>query len=149
MQSHDPTTLSYGLSDSPVALAAWLADKYRAWTDREPGLDDVLTQLSLYWYTNSARSSMRMYAEGLGSWDADSDWGGADAAQWGAPGPLQVPTALAVFPHDITVPPRAFAERFFNVRRYTVLPSGGHFGALEEPAALAEDIAAFLAALGE
>lgn len=124
-----------------------LADKYRAWTNREPDPHDVLTQVSLYWFTNSIRSSMRLYAEGLGSWDADSDWGHDDAGQWGDSSPRQMPTALALFPHDITVPPRSFAERFFDVRRYTVLSSGGHFGALEEPAALAKDVVDFLASL--
>ena len=144
VQSYHPTTLSYGLSDSPAGLAAWLVDKYRAWTDREPDLDQVITHVSLYWHTNCIRSSMRLYSEGLGEWDepADPSSIGASPAR-----PLAVPTAFAVFPREIVVPPRAFAERFFTVQRYTLLPRGGHFGALEEPDLLADDLLAFLATL--
>lgn len=158
VQANDPTTLSYGLSDSPVGLAAWLVDKYRSWTDRDPDLDQVLTQVSLYWHTNSIRSSMRLYSEGMGSWEESANWsdeGAAESAQadgawpdaggWGASGPLPVPTAFALFPHDIGVPPREFAERFFTVERFTLMPRGGHFGALEEPDLLADDLVAFLA----
>lgn len=143
VQSAEPTLLSYALADSPVGLAAWMADKYRTWTDREPDLDDVLAQVSLYWHTNTIRSSMRLYSEGMGSWD-DSDGEPAASEPWSGAGPLQVPTAFALFPADIGVPPREFAERFFDVQRFTLMPRGGHFGAMEEPQALADDMIAFL-----
>ncbi|MGH8775088.1 MAG: epoxide hydrolase family protein [Jiangellaceae bacterium] len=160
VQSSDPTTLAYGLSDSPVGLAAWLLDKFRAWSDREPDLDQAITQVMLYWHTNTIRSSMRLYAEGLGSWDDDATWGegeseGLDADSWSgqhdardwAGDVVSVPSAFALFPHDIGVPPREYAERFFAVERFTLMPRGGHFGALEEPELLAEDLIAFLASL--
>jgi len=78
--------------------------------------------VSLYWHTNAIRSSMRLYSESLDDWDAtETDW--ADAAEWARPGgPLAVPTAFALFPKDIGLPPREFAERFFTVERFTLLP---------------------------
>ncbi|WP_114559854.1 epoxide hydrolase family protein [Desertihabitans aurantiacus] len=149
VQGNDPNTLAFGLADSPVGLAAWLVDKYQAWTDREVDLDQTLTQISLYWHTNTIRSSMRLYAESFAEWsgteDAGDDAAGTgDDGTWGGAGPLAVPTAFALFPADIGRPPRELAERFFDVRRFTLLPRGGHFGALEEPELLAEDLLGFL-----
>ena len=135
-QSTKPLTLAYGLSDSPVGLLAWLLEKYTAWSDPRGGhpavLDDdvVLTQVSLYWFTNSISTSFRPYFE---------------FAQGALP-PLDriaVPTAVALFPADLTQPPRSWAERTYELARYTVMPRGGHFPAVEEPALLADDITAF------
>ena len=85
IQSTQPLTLGYGLADSPAGLLAWIGEKYAAWTDREPDPDDVLTQASIYWFTNTIYSSMRLYAEGMDAWDA----GGPDrvpggTAHWSA-----------------------------------------------------------------
>lgn len=129
-----PLTLAAGLSDSPAGLLAWLAEKYRAWTDRPFSDDFVLTQASLYWFTGAIGTSFRPYHE----------------FHRGFYPPLtrvQVPTAVAVFPKDLARPPRSWAERGYRVARYTVMPRGGHFAAYEEPALLGDDITAFFARL--
>lgn len=134
-----PLTLAYGLSDSPAGLLAWILEKYRAWTDG-PGLpapfsdDFVLTQASLYWFTDTISTSFRPY------WQYGRD----------TVGPLRrvtVPTAVALFPADLSHPPRSWVERTYRVTRYTPMPRGGHFAAHEEPALLAEDITEFFRTL--
>lgn len=157
IQSSRPLTLSYALSDSPVGLAAWLVDHFGYLSDTLPSDDDLLTNVMLYWVGNSIRSSMRLYNEGTdgdggdGSGEAwegatDGGWsGGEDGAGWSVR--LDVPTALAVFPRDISQPPREYAERFFDVRRFTTMPRGGHFAALEEPQLVVDDLGAFAAEL--
>lgn len=131
-----PLALAYGLTDSPIGLLAWMAEKYAAWTDRDPtdvaALDQVLEQVTLSWFAGDAWSAMRYYSEAFDSWEEEP------------PGRLDVPTALAVFPADIGVPPREHAERFFAVHRFTLMPRGGPFGALEHPDLLADDLLAFL-----
>ncbi|MFJ8153431.1 epoxide hydrolase family protein [Streptomyces sp. NPDC094468] len=140
-QSTRPLTLAYGLSDSPTGLLAWIVEKYRAWSDSSGRLsnsftdDFLLTQASLYWFTNTIGTSFRPYYE----------YGR------GVPRGLQrvsVPTALALFPADLSQPPRSWAERTHNVVRYTKMPRGGHFAAVEEPDLLATDIAEFARTLG-
>jgi pimeloyl-ACP methyl ester carboxylesterase len=139
-QSTRPLTLSYGLSDSPVGLLAWILEKYRAWSDYGGDVssrftdDFLLTQASLYWFTNTISTSFRPYYE----------YGR------GVPRSLarvSVPTAVALFPADLSQPPRSWAERTYNVVRYRRMPRGGHFAPVEEPALLAEDIAEFVASL--
>ena len=134
-QSTRPVTLGYGLSDSPAGLLAWIVEKYRAWSDNHGDLssrfddDFILTQASLYWFTNSISSSFRSYYEGLHHPVVIRD--------------VTVPTAVALFPGDIAQPPRSWAERSYNVQRFTVMPRGGHFAAHEEPELLAADITEF------
>ncbi|MCA1218303.1 epoxide hydrolase family protein [Streptomyces sp. 8L] len=135
-QSTRPLTLAPGLSDSPAGLLAWIVEKYRAWSDCGGDLsarfsdDFLLTQASLYWFTNTISTSFRPYYEY-------------------AHGPtrrverVEVPTALAVFPADLTRPPRSWAERTYRLTRYTRMPRGGHFAAHEEPGLLARDITEF------
>jgi pimeloyl-ACP methyl ester carboxylesterase len=138
-QQTRPLTLAYGLSDSPVGLLAWLVEKLRAWSDCDGDLsarfsdDEVLTWVSLYWLTNTIAPSFRPY---------NDHW-----ARGTATPRVDVPTALAVFPYDLSQPPRAWAERCYAITRYTRMPRGGHFAAHEEPALLAADIAAFIADL--
>jgi pimeloyl-ACP methyl ester carboxylesterase len=138
-QQTRPVTLAYGLSDSPVGMLAWLVEKYRGWSDSHGDLgtrfgdDDVLTWASLYWHTNAMAPSFRPYHDGY--------------ARPARTPRVTVPTAVAVFPGDLARPPRAWAERTYDVRRYTVMPRGGHFAAWEEPDLLADDIAAFFAGL--
>lgn len=139
-QSSRPLTLAHALSDSPAGLLAWLLEKYRAWTDRTDvdgdslpaAFDDdfVLTQASLYWFTNTIATSFRPYYE---------------YAQGITPrvSRVDVPTAVAVFPHDLTQPPRSWAERTYRVTRYTRMPRGGHFAAREQPELLGDDIVTF------
>jgi pimeloyl-ACP methyl ester carboxylesterase len=135
-QQTRPLTLSYGLSDSPVGLLAWILEKYRAWSDSHGDLstrfsdDFILTQASLYWFTNTISTSFRPYYE----------------YRQGLTKPVRrvdVPTAVAVFPADLTRPPRSWAERTYAVTRYTRMPRGGHFAAHEEPELLAADLQEF------
>jgi pimeloyl-ACP methyl ester carboxylesterase len=137
LQSTKPQTPAYALNDSPAGLAAWIVEKFRAWSDCEGDVeqsftkDELLTNLTLYWATETIGSSFRMYYE------PSNDWGGSSTQG------SDVPTGVAIFPKDIVPAPRVFGERFFNVRRWTEMPRGGHFAAMEEPELLAEDIRAF------
>lgn len=132
-----PFTLAPGLADSPAGLAAWLIEKFQAWSDcggqveSRFSKDELLTNLMLYWGTNTIGSSFAPYYQNEGP----PQGGGVPARE--------VPTGFAIFPHDIVPPPRALAERFYDVRQWTQLPQGGHFAALEEPELLAEDIRTF------
>ena len=142
IQSTRPQTLAYGLTDSPVGLAAWLVEKYRAWSDcdgdveRRFSKDDLLTTIMLYWATGCIGSSFWPYYSRLHSGYPIP----ADAR-------VEVPTAYASFTRDILHPPRALAERVFNIQRWTVFSQGGHFAALEEPEALAADVREFFGSL--
>jgi pimeloyl-ACP methyl ester carboxylesterase len=133
-------TLAYGLSDSPTGLLAWILDKYHAWSDNQGSLSDsfsddfLLTQASLYWFTNTIGTSFRSYYE----------YGR------GVPRGLSfvdVPTAISLFPADISQPPRAWAERSHRVVQYTHAARGGHFAPVEVPDLLADDIRAFVRTL--
>jgi pimeloyl-ACP methyl ester carboxylesterase len=146
IQGTRPQTLAFALSDSPVGLAAWFAEKYRAWTDCERDgvfdprhaltLDEMLGNISLYWFTNCIGASFWPYYARLhGPWPID--------------GAITVPTAYCEFPREILRPPRDAAERVFkNIRRWSVMPRGGHFAALEQPQALAAEVQAFFRSLG-
>jgi pimeloyl-ACP methyl ester carboxylesterase len=137
IQGTRPQTLAYGLTDSPAGLAAWIAEKFHAWTDHDGTIesaiarDDMLANISLYWFSGAIGSSFwTYYARTHGPWPV--------------PFPITVPTAHAAFPKEILRPPRAVAEKYYtNIRRWTVMPRGGHFAALEQPAALAQDIIDF------
>jgi len=137
IQGTRPQTLAFGLADSPVGLAAWIAEKYRAWTDcsGDPrnalSMDEMLGNISLYWFTNCIGASFwPYYARMHGPWPID--------------GKVGVPTGYCEFPREILRPPRAAAERVFaDLRRWTVMPRGGHFAALEQPEALAREIREF------
>jgi len=136
IQASKPQTLAYGLNDSPAGLAAWLIEKFRAWSDCDGDVeksftkDELLTSLTIYWATQTINSSIRLYYE-VNQTPAEE------------PGFTKVPTALALFPKDISTPPREWAERFYNLHRWTEMPRGGHFAAMEEPELLVEDIRAF------
>jgi pimeloyl-ACP methyl ester carboxylesterase len=135
-----PLTLAYGLSDSPTGLLAWISEKYRAWSDCNGDLstrfsdDFLLTQASLYWFTNTISTSFRPYYE----------YGRSLTKRVNR---VDVPTAVAVFPADLSQPPRSWAERTYNVTRYTCMPRGGHFAAHEEPGLLADDVTEFFRTL--
>ena len=136
IQGTRPQTLAFALADSPVGLAAWFAEKYRAWTDnrgdpREAlSMDEMLGNVSLYWFTNCIGSSFWPYYARL-------------HGRWPIEGRIEVPTGYAAFPREILRPPRAAAERQFNIRRWSEMERGGHFAAWEQPAALAGDICGF------
>ena len=138
IQGTKPQTLAYGLTDSPVGLAAWIVEKFRTWSDcggdvdRRFGKDVLLTNVMLYWVTGAINSSFwPYYARNHSPWPITEDK------------PIRVPTAYASFPREILHPPRAWAERVYNIQRWTPMTAGGHFAALEEPDALAADVRAF------
>jgi pimeloyl-ACP methyl ester carboxylesterase len=137
LQATRPQTLAYGLNDSRAGLAAWIVENYRAWSDSDGDVerafnkDDLLTNITIYWATETIGSSFRP------SWDSRNN---PNSRPWI---PITVPCGIAVFPRDLEHPPREFAERSYNVRRWTEMPRRGHFAALEEPQLLAEDIRAF------
>ena len=135
IQSTKPQTLAYGLSDSPVSLAAWIIEKFHTWSAKPDAYsqDELLTNVMIYWVTETILTSMRPYNQQI---DA------ADKLQAGQH--IEVPAALARFPKDLgATPPRELAERSLRIQRWTEMPGGGHFAALEEPELLAEDIRAF------
>ena len=139
IQSTKPQTLGYGLNDSPVGLAAWIVEKWRAWSDcggeveRRFTKDELLTNVMIYWVTGTIRSSAHFYYE--------HRWRPPVAVR---PEAIDVPAAAALFPADIGQPPRVAVERKFpDLRRYTVFDRGGHFASMEEPGVLVEDIRAF------
>jgi pimeloyl-ACP methyl ester carboxylesterase len=133
--SSKPQTLAYSLNDSPAGLAAWIVEKFCAWSDCDGAIekrfskDDLLTNLTIYWATQTINSSMRLYYELVrnpGSW-----------------GRVEVPTAMLMTPRDMFPTPREWMERSYNVQRWTEIPSGGHFLEREEPERVAEDLRAF------
>jgi pimeloyl-ACP methyl ester carboxylesterase len=147
IQSTKPQTLGYGLNDSPAGLAAWLLEKWRSWADSRGDLDErfsrdfLLTTVTLYWVTQTITSSIRDY------FDNDNK---RFRVTLGPRDFVDVPTGIAVFASNFVdegQPPREWAERLYNVRRWSPMPSGGHFAAVEEPELLARDIAAFFADL--
>jgi pimeloyl-ACP methyl ester carboxylesterase len=144
IQATRPQTLAYGLTDSPVGLAAWMIEKFRDWSDCDGDLanatfsrDDMLANISLYWFTRTVASSMRLY------------WETRARPLAFAPGTaIHVPLAVALFPKELPMPPRSWVERVFkDIRRWTAMPRGGHFAALEQPALLAQDLRAFAGGL--
>jgi len=139
IQGTRPTTLAFGLTDSPAGLAAWIVEKFRAWTDNNGDLesaltrDEMLTNITLYWATGAIGSSFwPYYARMHGPWPIPE---GAS---------IGVPTGYVEFPKEILRPPRSVAERSYgNIQRWTKMQKGGHFAALEQPEALAREIRAF------
>lgn len=140
-QSTKPQTLAVGLNDSPAGLASWLVEKYRGWSDNGGNLersfnkDDLLTQVSLYWFTETIGASMRVYYESAHVWSPN------------AAKTVTVPTAFMMLEKDIAVAPRSWEARTYTIVRWNTHPNGGHFGEWEEPTVLAKDILAFAATL--
>jgi microsomal epoxide hydrolase len=138
MQGTKPQTLAYGLNDSPVGLASWIIEKFQAWSDCNGEVetrfskDDLLTNIMLYWATETINSSIRLYAED-----------GQLAPQLQAGQRIEVPAGVAIFPKEMALPPRSIGERFLDIQRWTEMPRGGHFAALEEPELLAHELRAF------
>lgn len=139
VQSTKPDVLAPALNDSPVGLAAWVLDKFRSWSDCDGDLerrfshDDLLTTVCLYWFSRSMPSAIRLYWENR-----------KRPLRFAAGERVEVPVGVAHFPREIPMPPRSYVERGYNVIRWTEMPAGGHFAALEEPDALAKDIRAFV-----
>ena len=137
-QSTKPQTLSYGLNDSPVGLAAWIVEKFQTWSDcggdpeRVLTRDELLTNVMIYWVTQTVRSSMQLYFESR-----------ERPLRLSRGNRVTPPVAVALFPKEIPMPPRSLAERGYNIVRWTEMPKGGHFAAMEQPELLAADIREF------
>ncbi|BBM67411.1 multidrug MFS transporter [Vibrio alfacsensis] len=140
--STKPQTVNYAMNDSPTGLAAWMIEKFQSWSDCEGYIeksftkDELLTNISLYWFTQTASSSSRIYYE--------------QRHTECKPKPnVTVPTACALFPSEIRTPQRDWVEATYHLVRWTEMPNGGHFAALEEPQLLVDDIRAFFRELPE
>jgi pimeloyl-ACP methyl ester carboxylesterase len=138
VHSTKPQSLAYALTDSPVGLAGWMVEKWHGWTDCNGRLaskftkEELLANISWYWLTRTAGSALQLYYE-----SQQDPW---------ALGPgekVTTPVAIASFPKEIMVSPREWAERLYNVARWTDMPRGGHFAAIEEPELLANDVREF------
>ncbi len=136
IQGTRPQTLAFGLMDSPAGLAAWIGEKFRAWTDNAGtpesavSRDHMLADIALYWFTGCIGASFHPY------------WARLHGA-WPIPPQVPVPMGYCQSPKEIIRPPRSLAEAVYtDIRRWTELPQGGHFAAMEQPAVLAEEIRA-------
>ncbi len=136
IQGTRPQTLGFALNDSPAGLAAWIVDKFWAWSDHRGNLensfskDELLTNVMIYWVTQTPASSARIYFERQ-PYSGDRKAG-------------RTPVGVALFPKEINVPPRAWAQvQLPTMTHWTEMPKGGHFAALEEPGLLVEDVRKF------
>ena len=138
-QATKPQTLGVALNDSPAGLLAWIVEKFRTWSDcggqpeKSYTRDDLLTNVMLYWVTETITSSARLYWESKrsGVWDEAPDFVG-------------VPTGVARYPKEEVLRfPRSWVERQYNVTHWAVMPRGGHFAAMEQPALFVEDLRNF------
>jgi pimeloyl-ACP methyl ester carboxylesterase len=146
LQSTKPQTLAYGLNDSPIGLAAWQIEKFYAWSDNQGNIenafskDELLTNIMIYWVTETVNSSARMYLENARAVYATSE--GPKPAER-----VEVPTGVASFPGEMVVVPREWAERTVNLQHFSKMERGGHFAALEEPGLFAHELRAFFGSL--
>ncbi len=142
LQATKPQTLGYALNDSPLGLAAWILEKFHRWSDcagdpaRLLGRDTLLTNVMIYWVSGTITASMRLYYESR-----------ERPLRLSPTNRVTPPVAVALFPKEIPMPPRALAERGYNIQRWTVMPRGGHFAALEQPELIAQDLREFFRAL--
>jgi len=135
-QSTRPQTLGYGLTDSPAGQAAWILEKFWAWTDCDGHPENIFTKdelidnVMLYWLTETAASSARLYWESFGRRRVMHA--------------VAVPTGVAVFPKEIVTPVRRWMEpNFTNIQHWSEMPKGGHFAAFEQPELFVRDVRAF------
>jgi pimeloyl-ACP methyl ester carboxylesterase len=141
-QATKPQTLSYGLNDSPVGLAAWIIEKFRTWSDCAGDVeniftrDELLTNIMIYWVTETPSSSARLYYESR-----------QQPLSLSRSNRVEPPVAVAVFPKEIAMPPQTLAARGLNIVRWTVMAKGGHFAAMEQPELLAKDLREFFSPL--
>ncbi len=140
LQSTRPQTLTYGLNDSPAGLCSWILEKRRAWSDCDGDVekvftkDELLTTMTLYWATQSFGTSARYYYESSHHpWQPSHDRTPV----------VEAPTAIASLPKEVFHMPRLWAEKYYNLQRWTDFPAGGHFSPMEQPERLVEDLRAF------
>ncbi len=138
-QATRPQTIGYALTDSPVGQAAWIVEKYWAWTDCDGHPENALTKdemidnIMLYWLNAAAASSARLYWESFGQF---------------RPKPVEIPTGVAAFPKEILPSTRSWAEKTYrNIVQWTEMPRGGHFAAWEQPDLYVDDVRSFFRAL--
>jgi pimeloyl-ACP methyl ester carboxylesterase len=137
-----PLTLAYSLSDSPVGLCAWLVEKFYSWSDCNGNIesvftkDELLSNVSLYWFTETIHSSIRLYNED-----------GRMPLHFSKNDFINIPVAIARFHKEEPFPPRRYIERGYNIQQWTDIPTGGHFAAMEQPALLVNDILQFAKSL--
>jgi microsomal epoxide hydrolase len=141
IQGSKPQTLGYGLNDSPAGLAAWITEKFHGWTDMPQGADgyldnhfskdEILTNIAIYWFTGTITASTRIYYEN------------SKTAVENPIGYIDVPTGAAIFPAEIFITPRAWAEAAYDLRHWSVMDEGGHFAALEKPQLYLNDLREF------
>lgn len=145
-QATKPQSLSYAMMDSPVGVAAWLIEKFNAWSDTDGddiesvySKDELLTNIMVYLVTRTFNTASWIYY-------GRREEGGRILSPEGRR--VEVPTAVAVFPREMLAwPPRSYVERVYNITRWTEMPRGGHFAALEQPELLIDDIRAFARSL--
>ena len=141
IQGTKPQTLGYALNDSPVGQAAWIVEKFRAWCDCDGDpesvftRDELLTNIMIYWVTQTATSSARLYYESR------------NAPTSRPMGRIETPTGAAIFPYELFISPRKWAEASYNITHWTEMPRGGHFAAMEQPELLVDDLRAFFGPL--
>ena len=138
IQGTKPQTLGYGLEDSPAGLAAWIVEKFRAWSDCDGDIersftkDQLLTNVTAYWATGTATSSARLYHE--------MRLAGRRALPHGY---ITTPTGIANFAGEVTRMPRSWVEAAYDVVHWSEIPRGGHFAAMEVPDLFVDDVRAF------
>jgi len=138
IQGSRPQTLGFALNDSPVGLLAWIVEKWRAWSDCHGDVescftkDELLTNATIYWVTQTIRSSMHYYYEHR-----------VHPPVAMRPERVDVPTGVAMFPAEVMRVPREAVARKYDLRQWTDMPVGGHFAAMEQPDALVDDVRRF------
>jgi pimeloyl-ACP methyl ester carboxylesterase len=143
IQSSKPQTVSYGMNDSPAGLCSWLVEKFHSWSDNNGNLQSVISKeellgnISLYWLTQTLPSSIRLYQENS---KAPLAFNQEDF--------IKTPVAFAHFPKELPTPPRSYIEKGYNIQRWTEMPRGGHFAAMEQPGLLSADLISFFSQLG-
>ena len=145
VQGTTPQALALGLNDSPVGLAAWIIEKWRRWSDCDDDVerrftrDELLSNVMIYWITQTINTSFAPYYDVAHA--GALTWMKEKAKEWLSAS--QVPAGFAMFPKDLSHPPLEWAQRFFDVQRWTEMPEGGHFAALETPELLVNEIREF------
>ena len=136
IQGTKPQTLAYGLSDSPVGLLAWIAEKFEAWTDASLPADDVLATVTIYWATQTIGASFWPYHARIhGEWVLDDVVAAGER--------IAAPLTYLDFPRELVHVPRELVETAFDVERWETLERGGHFPALEQTEVLARSVREF------
>jgi len=140
IQSTKPQTVAFALNDSPAGLCAWIVEKRRTWSDSSGDVetrftkDELLTTISIYWFTQSYGTSARYYYECLHNpWQPTHNRKPV----------VEAPTAVGMFEEEVLVMPRSWADEYYNLQHFTKMKSGGHFAPMEEPDTLVDDIRSF------